>query len=144
MGSTLDRRAFLKCLGAAAAMAALPSALAGAKIARAPAWAKEVMLFECPPLAPGHYTFTAQAWRRSVSYLGTPIAEYLGFCVGAVNASGGETLFEIPIGEGEVFKDPRIKLGAICYSVPAEGGSVDPLAPDDGRGDVVVPTRHSP
>jgi hypothetical protein len=91
----MNRRSFIQFLGAFAAGSALPLPLAAEKIARAPAWVTQVLLFRCAPLQAGHYTFSAFT--------------KLGLYVTGVDAMGGETIVEIPmVRELLNLSDPRI------------------------------------
>ena len=121
----MNRRNFLQCLGAFAAAAFLPAC--GKSILRAPAWWKgEVVVFKSwEPLVKGTYTFTA--------YM-----HDLGIYVGGVEASGGETYFEMPKPqEGYYYENPRIKLGGIFVDRPTD--FCDPQTRDAMlRGDAVT------
>lgn len=100
----MDRRGFLAFVGAFAAGAALPKALALEKIARAPAWAKEIALYRVAiPLAAGTYTFTAYAGPE------------WGLFIGAVKAVGGETLFEMPVSTGVQYSNPVLSKEGLTY-----------------------------
>jgi hypothetical protein len=130
----MDRRGFLKFLGTFAAASALPISFSEAKIATAPAWAKNVMRFSCAPLEAGSYTFSAYAfgairevrvWDRQLSNeelisLTAPVPEYLGLYVSGVKAEGGETVIEIPY-DGQNLKHPRIIQGAVTAPINLDG-----------------------
>jgi len=133
----MNRRGFLTFLGAAVAGAALPMSLLGEKIARAPAWAKQVLRFSCGPLAAGHYTFSAWAKKQG---------EPWGLYVAGVTATGGETIFEIPlaVADGDVLdlSDQKIVVNGIQLEIGDRRtinfapGSI----PEGPRGAAVKPT----
>jgi len=88
------RRNFLKSLGAFAALSFIPPVKES--IARAPDWAKRVVVYRAQdPLPAGNHTFTA--------YSGS-----MGLYLAGVTCVGGETLFEVPY--SELMLDPKIKL----------------------------------
>lgn len=88
------RRSFLQSLGAFAALVFIPPVKES--IARAPAWAKRVVVYRAQdPLPAGTHTFTAFSGSK-------------GLYVAGVVALGGETLFEVPY--FDLILNPRLKL----------------------------------
>ena len=105
----MKRRAFLQVVGAFAASAAIPKALAIEGICRAPEWWNgPVQLFRTTPLVRGHYTFTAWPIIRD--------GKDLGSYYGGFKANGGETLFEVP--DDGPYPNPNIALGGVLYELP--------------------------
>lgn len=104
----MNRRHFLKCIGAFAASTALPVGLAQAKVARALYCGARVIRYECAALDAFNYTFTA----------GTR----LGLMVFGVPAKGGETVIEVPLWEGLEADDYRLP------TLSREGLSIAPGA----------------
>lgn len=109
-----NRRSFLKSLGAFAALAFIPPVRES--IARAPSWAKRVIVFQTnSPLPPGNHTFTAYSGEK-------------GLYIGGVKAVGGETLFEIPY--VEVLSNPRLKTDG---PIVIEWSGLTPIDCTDAR-----------
>jgi len=107
-------RSFLKSLGAFTALAFIPPVKES--IARAPEWAKRVIVFQTDvPLPPGAHTFTAYAGEK-------------GLYVSGVKAVGGETLFEVPY--AEVLSNPRLKTDG---PITIEWSGETPLDCTDAR-----------
>lgn len=97
----MNRRGFLKLLGAFTASSVLPSFPVGAKIAESRRFLlNDFVIFECAPLEPGTHTVTWFAGEQ-------------GIFVGGIEASGGETLIKQWVSEGQTIDWPSIKLGGI-------------------------------
>lgn len=105
----INRRGFLKFIGAALAGSALPVDFAEAKIAKAPYWAKKVVRFNCYELAAGNYTFSC--------YIKMAGDNFYSLYVAGVKATGGETVFEIPYdGDHVNLANPQLSIEGVTYS----------------------------
>ena len=109
----MKRRAFLQLVGAFAASAAIPKALAIEGICRAQEWwSGPVQIFRTAPLVAGVYTFTTSKFFKHGS------RENLGYFVGGFKAKGGETLIEMP-DSGE-YVNPSITIGGLTWDISPE------------------------
>lgn len=104
------RREFLKLLGAAATLAAVPAIARGRLIAEAPYCTGRTVLLECAPLEAGRrYTFTAQSFVAR---------QWRGLFVAGITAKGGETAIRVPVGEAEALHGPCLSLEPFGFVLP--------------------------
>lgn len=104
------RREFLKFLGAAATLAAVPAIARGRMVAEAPYCTGRTILLECAPLEAGqHYTFTARSFLAG---------EWRGLFVTEITAKGGETAIRVPVGDAEVLHGPCLSREPLGYVLP--------------------------
>lgn len=114
----MNRRGFLKLLGAFTAASVLPSFPVGAKIAESKRFLlNDFVIFECAPLEPGTHTVTWFAGEQ-------------GIFVGGIEASGGETLIKQWVSAGQIIDRPSIKLGGIYVDYRAHYDFTDPELQD--------------
>lgn len=138
---SLSRREFLKLLGAAATVAAVPDII-GRRAVAAPAFMGEgpSLVFECASLEPGTYTFSMFVRGSIASYIGDDglirsVSDHgngwKGLAIHGIEAKGGETAVRIPIGTGETGHKPVLAASGIVVRL-SDGAFVDDFTKGPG------------
>ena len=127
----VSRRDFLKYLGAAATLAAVPSIVGARRVASAPFFRDgPSVLYECAPLEAGRtYTFTATARFAGQNW---------GLFVAGVKAEGGETAVRIPLAPNHSMTEPCMSLEPMSVYTPIAATDQELINYTSGK-DVLIP-----